>query len=61
VTKDSDFMMLLDRFGAPPQVVWITIGSCGNENLKIVLRDKSPVAVKLLEQGEPLVEIGVAG
>jgi predicted nuclease of predicted toxin-antitoxin system len=61
VTKDSDFLMLLDRFGAPPQVVWITIGNCSNDNLKMALREKWSVAVELLEEGEPLVEIGVAG
>ncbi|MCW5969260.1 MAG: DUF5615 family PIN-like protein [Blastocatellales bacterium] len=26
-TKDGDFVSLLDRLGAPPQVIWIT---CGN-------------------------------
>jgi predicted nuclease of predicted toxin-antitoxin system len=24
VTKDSDFLRLLDEFGPPPQIVWIT-------------------------------------
>ena len=24
ITKDSDFVLLLDRLGAPPQVIWIT-------------------------------------
>ena len=27
MTKDSDFVLLLDRLGPPPQVIWIT---CGN-------------------------------
>jgi predicted nuclease of predicted toxin-antitoxin system len=37
VTKDSDFLALLEQFGSPPQVVWITIGNCSNEQLRIVL------------------------
>ena len=24
MTKDSDFVLLLDRLGPPPQVIWIT-------------------------------------
>ena len=27
ITKDQDFVQLLNQFGPPPQVVWIT---CGN-------------------------------
>ena len=60
VTKDSDFLALLEQLGTPPQVVWITIGNCSNEHLKMVLREKWPVAAELLENGEPLVEIGTA-
>ncbi len=24
MTKDSDFVSLLDRWGAPPQIIWVT-------------------------------------
>jgi len=27
MTKDSDFVLLLDKLGPPPQVIWVT---CGN-------------------------------
>ena len=37
LTKDSDFVQLLERRGPPPQVVWLT---CGNtSNLALTLPD----------------------
>ena len=27
MTKDADFVVLLDRFGPPPQIVWIRSGN----------------------------------
>jgi len=26
MTKDSDFVLLLDKLGPPPQVIWVTCG-----------------------------------
>lgn len=30
VTKDDDFVRLLDQHGPPPQVVWVTLGNLRN-------------------------------
>lgn len=30
MTKDRDFVMLLDSFGTPPQVIWLTCGNTSN-------------------------------
>ena len=57
MTKDSDFLQLQERLGSPPQVVWITCGNTSNSRLRHVLQTALPTAMKLLEQGEPLVEI----
>ena len=58
LTKDADFLPLLDRFGPPPQVLWLTCGNTSNERLQQVLRATLPAALELLAAGEPLVEIG---
>jgi len=34
MTKDSDFLLLLDKLGAPPQVIWVTCGNTSNGRLK---------------------------
>lgn len=30
MTKDSDFVLLLDKLGSPPQVIWVTCGNTSN-------------------------------
>jgi predicted nuclease of predicted toxin-antitoxin system len=58
VTKDSDFVRILERLGPPPQVLWITMGNVGNTELWRVLEAQWPRVRELFESGEPLVEIG---
>jgi predicted nuclease of predicted toxin-antitoxin system len=60
MTKDSDFVLLLDRLGPPPQVIWITCGNTSNARLKEVLSSTLPRALDLLNFGEKLVEINAA-
>lgn len=57
MTKDGDFVMLLDRFGSPPQVIWVTCGNTSNVRLKEILTNTLPKALELLKSGEDLVEI----
>jgi predicted nuclease of predicted toxin-antitoxin system len=57
MTKDSDFVLLLDRLGAPPQVIWVTCGNTSNARLKEILTNTLPKALELLKSGEELVEI----
>ncbi|HKG59519.1 MAG TPA: DUF5615 family PIN-like protein [Pyrinomonadaceae bacterium] len=57
MTKDSDFVLLLDRLGPPPQVVWVTCGNTSNARLKEVLASTLPKALDLLNFREKLVEI----
>lgn len=57
MTKDQDFSILLDRFGPPPQILWITCGNTSNEYLCNLLSRTFPSALIALEAGEALVEI----
>ena len=58
MTKDSDFLTLLDRFGPPPQIVWVTIGNTSNAFLRHVLGRRLRAVLGLVESGEALVELG---
>jgi predicted nuclease of predicted toxin-antitoxin system len=58
ISKDSDFVMLLERFGPPPQVIWITAGNTSNARMKAIFEATLNAALSLLQAGEPLVEIG---
>ena len=57
MTKDSDFVLLLDRFGPPPRVIWVTCGNTSNARLKEILGKTFTKALELLESGEQLIEI----
>src|SRR5262245_54331917 len=49
MTKDSDFVLLLEKFGPPPQVVWITCGNTSNARLKEILTNTLPKTLELLK------------
>lgn len=57
ITKDSDFIELVTRFGTPPQILWITCGNVTNRNLKKLLTKTFTQALQLLQAGERIVEI----
>jgi predicted nuclease of predicted toxin-antitoxin system len=60
MTKDGDFVSLLDRLGPPPQIIWVTCGNTSNARLKEILTATLPKAIELLRAGERLVEINAA-
>lgn len=57
VTKDGDFLALLERFGPPPPVIWLTCGNTSFAVLKQIFATRLPAALDLCADGEPLVEI----
>jgi len=57
MTKDRDFLDLLERFGTPPQILWITSGNTSNARIRQILQAALADALELLRAGEPLVEI----
>ena len=60
LTKDSDFVLLLEQLGPPPQILWLTIGNTSNARLKEVLLKNFPTVQSLLLRSESLVEISEA-
>lgn len=61
MTKDHDFIILLDRLGPPPKVLWITCGNTSNERMRELLRAQLGKAMALFDAGEVLVEISEPG
>ena len=57
ITKDADFVALLARHGPLPQVILLRCGNTSNARLKKILAETFEAAMKLLQSGEPLVEI----
>jgi predicted nuclease of predicted toxin-antitoxin system len=58
LTKDDDFVRLLEERGSPPQIAWVTIGNTRNAELRRIVLEAWSEAAALLVAGEPLVEIG---
>ena len=48
--KDNDFVLLLERFGPPPQILWVTCGNTSNARMREVLLKSFPEAKARLEQ-----------
>lgn len=57
ITKDRDFVDLVERLGSPPQIIWLTCGNTSNARLREIFNETLPEALALLKAGEPLVEI----
>jgi predicted nuclease of predicted toxin-antitoxin system len=57
MTKDSDFVDLVDRLDSPPQIIWLTCGNTSNARLREILSANLLDALELLRTGERLVEI----
>jgi predicted nuclease of predicted toxin-antitoxin system len=57
MSKDSDFLKLIDQLGVPPQILWITCGNTSNARMRGVFEKSLIKAVELLRNGEPIVEI----
>jgi predicted nuclease of predicted toxin-antitoxin system len=58
ISKDNDFVDLVSRHGAPPQLLWVTCGNLTNSRLQTVLRKTFPEALALLVSGQAIVEVG---
>lgn len=57
MTKDEDFVHLVERNGAPPQVIWVTCGNMSNARFKSLLVETFRDAMSLIASGEAVVEI----
>lgn len=60
MTKDRDFVALVERGGPPPQVLWITVGNTSNAHLKVLFDKTLEETLALIQKGEALVEISDA-
>ena len=57
MTKDRDFVDLVEREGAPPRIIWLTCGNTSNQRLREILVLTLSSALSLLQAGEAVVEI----
>jgi predicted nuclease of predicted toxin-antitoxin system len=58
MTKDADFVELLEKHGAPPRVILVTCGNTSNARLRSLVQTAWPTIQEMLDRGEVLVELG---
>jgi predicted nuclease of predicted toxin-antitoxin system len=57
MTKDADFVHLVEKLGIPPQVILPACGNTSNAQLKEILKRSFRRTLEWLEKGESVVEI----
>lgn len=57
MTKDADFVALLQRHGPPPRVIWIRSGNTSNAHLRELLSTLWPDVARWLGGDDALLEI----
>jgi predicted nuclease of predicted toxin-antitoxin system len=60
LTKDADFVELVERFDPPPQIVWLTIGNTSTPVLKSVLAASMAGIFEKLKAGDRFIEVSHA-
>jgi predicted nuclease of predicted toxin-antitoxin system len=57
MSKDYDFVRLIELHGVPPKLIWITCGNTSNARLCEILKRFLAQAVDLLNDDENVIEI----
>ena len=57
LSKDDDFIQLIEHRGTPPKLIWITCGNTSNAKMREILSKTLLKAKELLESDESIVEI----
>jgi predicted nuclease of predicted toxin-antitoxin system len=57
MSKDDDFIDLVEQHGPPPQIIWVTCGNTSNAKMRQILSKTLHKAKELLDRGEIIVEI----
>ena len=57
MTKDADFVHLVEELGIPPQVILLACGNTSNAQLKQILKRSFHRTLEWLQKGESVVEI----
>jgi predicted nuclease of predicted toxin-antitoxin system len=57
MSKDYDFVKLIELHGTPPKLIWITCGNTSNARLCEILKTSLKQAIDMLNAQENIVEI----
>lgn len=58
ISKDADFIKLLEEYGPPPRIIWVTVGNSSNRQMRDLLTNNFTTMINMLAKEEKLIEIG---
>jgi len=59
MSKDDDFIQLIDQRGTPPKLIWITCGNTSNVRMREILSTALLKAIELLQNGEKSLKLAI--
>lgn len=57
ISKDSDFLDLIGKFGSPPKLIYLRCGNTTNQRLREIFGVHLQNALQQLSNGESVIEI----
>ena len=60
LTKDADFVRLVEQSGPPLQIILLACGNTSNSQLRQILKGTLDQAMVWIKRGEPVVEIAAS-
>jgi len=58
ITKDRDFVDLIEQHGPPPRVIRLTCGNTSEFRLRQIFEEHFHAIQQMLDRGETLIEVG---
>lgn len=60
ISKDSDFVELVQHHGSPPKLIWVTVGNVTNANLRQLFTATFKNILTVLAEDTDIVELAVS-
>jgi predicted nuclease of predicted toxin-antitoxin system len=60
ISKDSDFVELVQRYKSPPKLIWVTVGNVTNANLRQLFTATFKDILTLSEGDTDIVELSAS-
>ncbi len=60
ISKDHDFLDIMERLQPPPKLIWLTMGNCSNNQMqKIMEKTLVPALSELINTPTTIIEITI--
>jgi predicted nuclease of predicted toxin-antitoxin system len=57
MTKDKDFIALLNQKGHPPKIIWLQLGNCTNKEIQAIIMKQKTTIKHFISSGKGILKI----